>query len=139
MQVVIMGCGRSGSTLAEQMASANHRVFIIEPDRRNLARLPRSMVDAGAVTVVEGDGTSSEVLQAAQIEDADVFIAVSGRDTLNGLAAQKVRNYYRKQDVICRVKDGDLRRLYESAGIATVNPTELVGNQILSEFPDSGT
>ena len=139
MQIVIMGCGRSGSTLAERMASANHRVFVIEPDRRNLARLPRSLVDSGAITVVEGDGTNSEALLAAEIEDADVFIAVSGRDTLNGLAAQKVKNYYRKRHVVCRVKDEDLRRMYESAGIATVNPTELVGDRILAGLPNSAT
>jgi len=134
-----MGCGRSGSTLAEKMASASHRVFVIEPDRRNLARLPRSLVDSGAITVVEGDGTNSEALQAAEIEDADVFIAVSGRDTLNGLAAQKVKNYYRKRHVVCRVKDEDLRKVYESAGIATVNPTELVSERILAELPGSAT
>lgn len=139
MQIVIMGCGRSGSTLAEKLASANHRVFVIEQDRRNLARLPSALVDSGAITVIEGDGTDSKVLQAAEIEDADVFIAVSGRDTLNGLAAQKVRNYHRKRHVVCRVKDEDLRRLYESAGIATVNPTELVGDRILATLPDSVT
>ncbi len=139
MQIVIMGCGRSGSTLAEQMASANHQVFVIEIDRRNLGRLPRSLVDSGAITVVEGDGTSSEVLQAAEIEDADVFIAVSGRDTLNGLASQKVKSYYRKRHVVCRVKDEDLRRIYESAGIATVNPTELMGDRILAGLPNSAT
>ena len=139
MQIVIMGCGRSGSALATQLATANHRVFIVEPDRRSLSRLPRSLVDTGAITVVEGDGTSSEVLQAAEIEDADVFVAVSGRDTLNGLAALKVKNYYRKQHVICRVKDDDLRRLYESAGIATVNPTELVGRRTLEHLPDLAT
>ena len=139
MQIVIMGCGRSGSTLAEQVASADHRVFVIEPDHRNLARLPRSLVDSGVITVVEGDGTRSETLQAAEIEDADVFIAVSGRDTLNGLAAQKVKAYYRKENVVCRVKDEDLRKMYESAGIATVNPTELVGDRILARLPNSTT
>jgi len=137
VRIVIMGCGRAGSTLAERLAAADHHVVVIEPDRRNLVRLPRSLIDSGAIGVVEGDGTTSEALQAAGIEDADLFIAVSGRDTLNGLAAQKVRRYYRREHVICRVKDEDLRRLYESAGIATVNPTELVGGRILARIPGS--
>ena len=138
MRIVIMGCGRAGSTLAERLA-ADHHVAVIEPDRANLVRLPRSLIDSGAVAVVEGDGTTSEALEAAGMEDADLFIAVSGRDTLNGLAAQKVRFYYRKERVICRVKDEDLRRVYESKGIETVNPTELVGDQILARITDFTT
>jgi len=137
VQIVIMGCGRCGSTLAARLASDNHRVFVIDTDHRNFARLPRSLVESGAITVVEGDGTGSAALQSADIEDADVFIAVSGRDTLNGLAAQKVRHYHRKRHVICRVKDEDLRQLYEATGVSTMNPTELVADRILAHLPEA--
>ena len=72
----------------------------------------------------------------AGIEDADVFLALSGDDALNGLAAQKAKTVYRTRRVVCRVKDEGLRELYTSLGITVTSPTTLVSDVILQTVPD---
>jgi trk system potassium uptake protein TrkA len=131
-----MGAGRIGSRVAASLAGDGHDVAVIEPDRRQLAQLPRSLVDDGTIKVVIGDGASAESLLAAGIEDADMFMALAGDDTLNGLAAQKARIVFRVRRVICRTMDEGLRELYTSLGITVASPTSLVTDAILHSVPE---
>ena len=98
--------------------------------------LPRSQVDNGSIRLVIGDGSGAVALLEAGIEDADVFLALSGDDALNGLAAQKAKTVYRTRRVVCRVKDEGLRELYTSLGITVTSPTTLVSDVILQTVPD---
>jgi trk system potassium uptake protein TrkA len=136
MKVVIMGSGRIGARVASSLSTDGHDVSVIEPNRAQVMNLPRSLIDDGLITLVIGDGSGSEAMLEAGIEDADVFLALSGNDALNGLAAQKAKSVYRTRRVVCRVKDEGLRELYTSLGITVTSPTALVADVILQTVPD---
>ena len=131
MRVVIMGCGRTGSRVATSLVGEGDRVFVIESDLSQVGRLPQSLVDEGAITVVNGDGTTSETLAQAEIEEADIFIAVSGRDTVNGLAAQKAKEIYGVGKALARIRDPALAELYSLLGIDVIGTTDLTVHQIV--------
>lgn len=131
-----MGSGRIGARVASSLATDGHEVSIIEPSRMQVMNLPRSQVDNGSIRLVIGDGSGAVALLEAGIEDADVFLALSGDDALNGLAAQKAKTVYRTRRVVCRVKDEGLRELYTSLGITVTSPTTLVSDVILQTVPD---
>ena len=137
MHVIIMGCGRVGAQLAARLGESDHQIYVIDRDRASFARLPRGAVELGTITFIESDGASPEALEAADIEEADVFIAVTGEDAVNGMAAQKVRALHRVKRVLCAVKDEDLRQMYESLGVDTVNPTRLVTDALASALPEN--
>ncbi len=131
-----MGSGRIGARVASSLATDGHDVSIIEPSRTQVMNLPRTLVDNGTIRLVVGDGSSSEAMLEAGIEDADVFLALSGDDALNGLAAQKAKSVFRTRRVVCRVKDEGLRELYTSLGMTVTSPTALVADVILQTVPD---
>lgn len=137
MRVVIMGCGRTGLRVAVSLAGEGDRVTVIETEPAQIARLPQSLVDGGAITVVNGDGTTSEALAQAEIEEADIFIAVSGRDAVNGLAAQKAKEIYGVGKVIARVKDTSLAELYSALGLEIVCTTDLGVQRILGALSEA--
>ena len=136
MKVVIMGSGRIGVRVASSLATDGHDVSVIELNRTQAMNLSRALIDDGLITLVIGDGSRSEAMLEAGIEDADVFLALSGNDALNGLAAQKAKSVYRTRRVVCRVKDEGLRELYTSLGITVTSPTALVADAILQTVPD---
>ena len=67
---------------------------IIEKSLKQLARLPQSLVEDGTISFVNGDGATTHALRQAEIEEADTFVAITGSDTLNGLAAQKAQEIF---------------------------------------------
>jgi trk system potassium uptake protein TrkA len=136
MKVVIMGSGRTGARVASSLATDGHDVSVIEPNRTQVMNLSRTLIDDGLITLVIGDGSGSEAMLEAGIEEADVFLALSGNDALNGLAAQKAKSVYRTRRVVCRVNDEGLRELYTSLGITVTSPTVLVADVILQTVPD---
>ncbi len=82
MKVVIMGSGRIGARVASSLSTDGHDVSVIEPNRTQVMNLPRSLIDDGLITLVIGDGSGSEAMLEAGIEDADVFLALSGNNAL---------------------------------------------------------
>ena len=85
--VMIVGCGRLGATAANALLDRGDRVTILDMDAENFRRLrPRVRL-----SMYVGDGTSHEVLRRTGIESVGAFIAVTGRDTTNALAAQSAR------------------------------------------------
>lgn len=82
MNIVIVGCGKVGSTLAEQLAGEGHDITVIDNNSKALSRV----TDTCDVMGVEGNGVVYYVQKEAGIEYADMFIAVTGSDELNLLS-----------------------------------------------------
>ena len=135
MNVVILGACNPGSSLARKLSDLGHKITVIENNPQAVSRLPRGRVDSGAMTVVHRDGSTGAAMIEAGIADADVFIAATGKDSLNGLAAQRARTVFRVDRVMTAVKDEAARSLYDSLGIITINKTELASDQLAELMP----
>ena len=100
MKIIIVGCGKIGTTLAEQLSSEHHDLVVIDTNPQKKQQLSESIDVMGIVD----NGASINVLSDAGIEDAHLLIAVTGSDELNLLCcviAKKVS----KCHTIARVRN----------------------------------
>lgn len=126
MKVVIMGCGRVGSTLATLMDQAGHRVTVIDSNSDSFQRL-RSDFKGEKIA---GNGVDEEILRRAGIEKADAFAAVTNGDNRNIMASQIAKEIFNIEKVVCRIYDPIRESTYRELGMETFCPT-LVGADIL--------
>ncbi len=134
MNIVIVGSGRTGTTLAASLASAGHSITIIDIDGSNADVLTENSKN-GEILVVEGDGTRDAALEQARIRETDLFAALTGDDSTNGLAALKARIKYRVATVIAAIWSGDLSSVFESLGVACINPGRLSAESVMANIP----
>jgi trk system potassium uptake protein TrkA len=116
MHVVVMGCGRVGASLAQELQSAGHNVSVIDRDATAFRRLSEDFTG----TTVKGVGFDQEVLRRAGIADADAFAAVSSGDNSNIIAARVARETFNVPKVVARIYDAKRAAVYERLGIPTV-------------------
>jgi trk system potassium uptake protein TrkA len=134
VHVVIMGCGRVGSTLAQSLDVRGHSVAIIDQNSDAFRRLGS---DFGGVTVT-GTGFDREVLCAAGIEDADGFAAVSSGDNSNIISARVARETFGVQRVVARIYDARRAEVYERLGIPTVATVRWTADRMLRHLVPEG-
>ena len=119
MRVVIMGCGRVGILLTQELCSAGCDVTVIDKDPTAFDRLPPGF---RARTIV-GLGFDRAILEEAGIREADAFIAVSSGDNSNIVSARVAREHYGVEKVIARIYDPARAAIYERLNIPTIATT----------------
>ena len=133
MFVLIVGCGRVGSSVARAMLREGHRVSCLDEDPESHARLEvgleKSWEDLGGQFTV-GAGLETEALEAAGIENADVFIASTDGDNTNIVIAQIAQRRYEVPTVIARVLDPRRAAWYSEQGVQTICPTQIAIEQL---------
>jgi trk system potassium uptake protein len=127
MKVVIMGCGRVGIMLTQELCKAGHEVSVIDKDPSAFDRLPP---DFKAKQVL-GLGFDRAVLEEAGIAEADAFIAVSSGDNSNIVSARVAREHYHIEKVIARIYDPARADIYERLNIPTVPAVRMGVKQIM--------
>ena len=135
MHIVIMGCGRVGSTLAHILEEQGHSVAIIDQDREAFRKL-RSGFMGKKVT---GVGFDQDVLMEAGIEEADAFAAVSSGDNSNVIAARVVRESFGVARVAARIYDPRRAEVFQRLGIPTVATVRWTAYQMLRRLLPDGT
>lgn len=115
MRVIIVGSGRSGTELAQQLAEDGHSVTLIDRDPGVAAR---GFTEHGIASIV-GDGTEPRVLREADAGRADVVAAMLGRDADN-LAVAAIARAQGARRILARLRDPDYRAIYANAGIDQV-------------------
>ena len=135
MNVIIVGAGKTGSMIAARLADQDHSVTIVDADVSRIDALNSQQIESGAITLIEGDGADPASLEMAGIRNVDVFMAVTGRDTFNGLAAQRAKNEFNVSNIFVCARDEGLRSLYESLGIRAISPTKLTVDRIVAGMP----
>jgi trk system potassium uptake protein TrkA len=134
VHVVIMGCGRVGSTLARSLEDRNHTVSVIDSDPDAFRRLgPGFNGDK-----VAGMGFDQEVLEKAGIRRADAFAAVSSGDNSNIIAARVARETFGIQQVVARIYDPGRAEVYQRLGITTVATVKWTADQVLRRILPAG-
>ena len=79
MKIIIIGGGKVGYTLAQQLSTENHDIIVIDNDVAALNHAD----DTLDVMCIKGNGASVEILREAGVSDADLLIAVTDGDELN--------------------------------------------------------
>jgi len=125
-----MGCGRTGATLAGQFESRGHTVAIIDTNADAFRRLPSGFQGQR----ITGVGFDRDPLQAAGVENAFGFAAVSDGDNSNILAARVVRETYGVENVVARIADPGRAEVYRRLGIPTVAPVPWTSQQIVTRL-----
>jgi trk system potassium uptake protein TrkA len=134
VHIVIMGCGRVGSTLAHILEDRGHSVAVIDRDPEAFRRLRPSFKGER----VTGMGFDRDVLARAGIERADSFAAVSSGDNSNIIAARVARETFGVQQVAARIYDPRRAEVYERLGIPTVATVRWTADQMLRKLLPEG-
>lgn len=116
MHVIVVGCGRVGSTVARELVAGDHDVVVI--DRR--AEAFRRLGDDFPGRTLTGIGFDRELLQQAGITERSAVMAVTSGDNSNILIARVARETFGVQRVVARIYDPKRAVIYERLGIATV-------------------
>jgi len=127
MQIVILGCGKVGSLLAQLLADRGEDVVIIDEDPRAFDRLGSGF---NGRTVL-GKGIDLDVLKAAGVETADYLISVTTNDNVNIMASQIAEEIFHVPEALCRVHDTEREAIFRDLGLETISPTRLTALQIL--------
>jgi trk system potassium uptake protein TrkA len=134
VHVVIMGCGRVGSTLALSLEQRGHSVAVIDSDADAFRRLGGDFTGA----TVTGVGFDRDVLLSAGIERADAFAAVSSGDNSNIISARVARETFGVERVVARIYDPKRAEVYERLGIPTVATVRWTADRMLRHLVPEG-
>jgi len=130
MRIIIVGIGKVGYTLAENLTTDGHDVTLVDSDAETL----RAADDTLDVLCVKGNGMSVGVLRSAGAEKADVVIAATDRDELNMLCCLVSKKLGAKYTV-ARIRDYEyaveVSRLKRELEIdMVINPERATASQI---------
>ena len=135
MHVVIMGCGRLGSTLAHKLEAQGHSVAVIDQNADAFRRLGAEF----SGTTVTGIGFDGGVMRSAGIERADAFAAVSSGDNSNIISARLARETFGVARVVARIYDQRRALVYERLGIPTVATVRWAADRMVRHLIPEGT
>ena len=134
MHIVIMGCGRVGSTIAHILEDQGHSVAMIDQDPDAFRKLRPGFKGIK----ITGIGFDRDVLIEAGVERADAFAAVSSGDNSNVIAARVVREAFGVERVVARIYDPRRAEVYQRLGIPTVATVRWTADQMLRKLLPEG-
>jgi len=128
MRIVIAGCGRVGSDLADTLSEEGHDVSVVDADAESFEMLGGTFNG----TVHLGRAYDVRVLREAGIEFADAFVAVTNGDNANAMAVQVARSVFAVPQTIARLDDPARAEAYRALDIRYVAASRLT-SRVLHE------
>jgi trk system potassium uptake protein TrkA len=119
MKVIVIGCGRVGSSIAHQLRSEGWDVVAVDDKEEALGRLGESW-DGGFVV---GHGMDTSVLRRAGVDEADAVVVATNGDNTNIVVGQVVQKRFGVGCVVVRLLDPARAAFYAAQGMRTVCPT----------------
>jgi trk system potassium uptake protein TrkA len=116
LHVIIVGCGRVGSTLARELCEGGHDVVVVDRKADAFHRLG----DTYSGGTLIGVGFDRDVLRSAGITPDSAVMAVTSGDNSNILIARVARETFGVSRVVARIYDPKRAKVYERLGIPTV-------------------
>jgi len=125
LNIIIVGCGKVGHTLTEQLVREGHDVTIVDTNHRVI----EDTAEMFDVMGIHGNGASLNVLEEAGVANADMIIAVTGSDELNLLCCTIAKKVGGDISAIARVRNPDyaeeLVYLRQQLGLSMIINPEL--------------
>jgi trk system potassium uptake protein TrkA len=134
VHVVIMGCGRVGSTIAHSLEAAGHSVAVVDQDAGAFRRLGPDFRGRQ----ITGVGFDRDTLMEAGIEEAGAFAAVSSGDNSNIISARVARETFGVENVVARIYDPKRAEVYARLGIPTVATVRWTADEMLRRLVPDG-
>ena len=139
MNIIIVGCGKVGSTLARQLSKEGHDISIIDINDK----VVEEFANSNDVMGISGNGAAYSIQKEAGIEKADLLIAVTGSDELNLLCcliARKAGNCETIAKVRNPIYNNEIAFIKEELGLSMViNPEYEAASEIsrILRFPSA--
>jgi len=127
MKTIIVGAGRIGTSLAKSLAHENSEVYLIEKDEQ-VARKKREKLD---VKVIVGNGADPDVLERAQVKEAQLVLAVSTSDETN-LVVCSLAGLFGAKRCIARVRNKSLSDSLEKYGYDQFKIDEIINPELVA-------
>jgi len=119
MKIIVVGCGRLGSGLAQSLSRSGHSVTIIDREPAAFELLAPSFRGR----MITGVGFDRDVLNEAEIKKTDAVVAVTSSDETNAVIARIASRFFRVPKVVARLYDQRKAEIYKRLGLQTVDPT----------------
>ncbi|MEQ9764106.1 Trk system potassium transporter TrkA [Streptococcus jiangjianxini] len=139
MQIILVGGGKVGAALCRSLVEENHDVVLIEQKESVLKHLTKRYDIIGLL----GNGANHKILEQADIQDCDIFIAMTDKDEVNMISAVLAKQMGAK-DTIVRVRNPEYSNAYfkerNFLGFSLViNPELLTARYIANsiDFPNA--
>jgi trk system potassium uptake protein TrkA len=119
VKLIVIGCGRVGSTIAKRFASEGWDVTAVDEKESALSRLGENWTGGFVV----GHGMDTSVLREAGIEDADSVVVATDGDNTNLVIGQVAQKRFGIDCTVVRILDPARADFYRERGMRTVCPT----------------
>ncbi|MGH1439855.1 MAG: Trk system potassium transporter TrkA [Cellvibrionaceae bacterium] len=132
MKIIILGAGQVGATIAEHLAREKNDITVVDHSTERLREL-RDRLD---IRVITGHASHPDVLEQANIEDADLLIAVTANDEVNMVACQIAYSLYRTPTKIARIRASAFSNFKEKLFRDEHSPVDVIisPEQLVSEY-----
>jgi trk system potassium uptake protein TrkA len=117
MRAMIVGCGRAGAELANQLARAGHNVTVIDVTDKAFLNLDSDFRGH----LVEGEVLNRDVLANAGIAQANCLATMTNSDALNAVVGHIATTVYHVPHVITRNYDPRWMPLHEAFGLTAIS------------------
>ncbi len=128
--IVIVGCGRLGSMLANRLSSLGSSVVVIDWNEAAFDNLSTEF----SGFQVTGDATELAVLRSAKTDKADCLLATTERDNVNLMVAQVAKTVFKVPKVMARIFNPARETVYRQFGIETISSTKLLAEAFLQDL-----
>jgi len=126
MHIIIVGGGKIGSTLAEELSEGKHDVVVIESDEEKAQALAQEL----NAQVIHGSALEKSILEESGVAKADVLVATTEKEEINLLVTLLAKELGIKR-VIARVGEEEYAKLFKKMGInQIISPEHSVADQL---------
>ncbi len=133
MNILLVGCGKVGSKLADALCDDGHDVTVVDRDESNFKLLSSRF--SGFTT--SGVPIDLDVLRRAGIESCDAVAVVSSDDNINIMVSQIAKKFFNIPIVITRIYDPARKDLFSHFGLKTICPTNLTVSAVRSALNEN--
>lgn len=133
MNILLVGCGKVGSRMANYLSRMGHDVSIVDRDPQRFDQLDD---DFSGMTVA-GIPIDQDVLSRAGILGCDALAALSDDDNVNIMVSQLAREIFHVPQVIARIYDPRREDVFSHFGLKTICPTNLTVEAVYSMLMDT--
>lgn len=127
MRIIIVGCGKIGKNLAQTISRENNEVFVVESDENVISKIS----DKLDVKIIQGNGADPDILKQAQVNDADLVLAVTASDETNLVVCSLAAQLGAKRR-IARVRQLSLSAMLDGCGQKEFHIDQMINPELVA-------